>query len=872
MPIIKKTEFIDAQGIIKDQKDIQKAILETANTVKELTKINASLVEQSKKLQTATRNVNKEGSGAEAKTRIDLTKQLDTATAKLVASQTKEAQELAKLRVLTQQQNKVLKDQAKEALNLTNEYEKQSKRLNELRRNVKAKTLEYEKGRKALGLSRKEYKQLRSELKANSKEVINLDKNLKRIDSKFGQSQRFVGQYGNALKGIGTQLLGAAGIVGGVQLLVDGFQKFNETANQVNDITRKLGTNFGIFGSQAKEIAADINAIATTFDEDYNEVLETANSVSKQFGITAQEATRLIEEGFLKGSNNTKEFLSIAGETSTRLADAGISAEQAFAIINRQVTEGIYSDKGTQAIAEAAQRLRENTKAVQDALSPLDESIKKQIEQEIAAGNSFKAVQLVSQALKDSSLTAQEAQTIIADVFGGEGEEAGRRYLELISDIDTNLENVSIQSSDAEQASLNLSKSWNRFVAGVSDSDGIFGKVFARLKNLLAGAINSLTLLIDKLSGGDKAVDRIKNAVERLKQKQDELSKSNDDNSSSLTRNTNATTTNAAAQRKRQAEIEKQNRALEKQIRLQSQRLQSLSKDVQKSEAPEDTDAFFTSIDETLEVEQERGDKILEFQDKLNADRLEREKLYQEALKELSLSTVDEISGIFSEGIQQDAQFKIDAAKQSADREKEILKQQLQDGAITEEQFRQKSEELDKKANRESAKIQRQSSLYQIGVDTAAGIVKALASSAPPANFINAGLIAAQGALQAALVAAKPLPSFKTGVIGFKGKGSDTSDSNTVRISNNESVITAKGTRNAPLALSAINSGLMTDADVIKGGILKNTAPKQYNFDRLLKEQQKTNSLLGNSVSTIDNGEFVKVIYANGQTNIYPKK
>lgn len=60
----------------------------------------------------------------------------------------------------------------------------------------------------------------------------------------------------------------------------------------------------------------------------------------------------------------------------------------------------------------------------------------------------------------------------------------------------------------------------------------------------------------------------------------------------------------------------------------------------------------------------------------------------------------------------------------------------------------------------------------------------------------------------------KPLLGFKDGVIDFKGRGTETSDSNVVSISNRESVITAKGTKNAPKALELINKGLMTDAMV----------------------------------------------------------
>lgn len=89
-------------------------------------------------------------------------------------------------------------------------------------------------------------------------------------------------------------------------------------------------------------------------------------------------------------------------------------------------------------------------------------------------------------------------------------------------------------------------------------------------------------------------------------------------------------------------------------------------------------------------------------------------------------------------------------------------------------------------------------SIFQIGIATAQAIQKQIASSG---NFITAApfvaLIAASAALQTAAVLSQPLPEipkFAKGVIGFKGKGTSTSDENLVMISNNESVMTGKAT------------------------------------------------------------------------------
>jgi len=390
-------------------------------------------------------------------------------------------------------------------------------------KSVKDQTVSYQTVLKNLsGASLKElqkaYKQLYNEtvkLDRSTSEFKNNAANLKKLESAItGVRKEMKGAGESAkgfsfdLKGIGSQLLGAAGIVGGVDMLVTGAKEYIKASKEMADINRKLQTSFELTNDEAHNAAVTIKSVADTFDQDYNEVMIAATTVSKEMGISVNDAAKMIEDGFLKGSNNSGQFLDILKEYPTQFDAAGISADQMFAIINKQVTDGIYSDKGVDAIKEAGLRLRENTKAVQDALAPLDESIRMQIQQEVAAGNSFKAIQLVSKALSDSNLTAQQTQAIIADVFGGAGEDAGLKYLQTLKDIDTNMNNVAIQASSSEQGTLNLSKAWNNLIGSVDGSESVFSRVWGGFKDALAGAINGVWFAIQKIGDlKDKVVE-----------------------------------------------------------------------------------------------------------------------------------------------------------------------------------------------------------------------------------------------------------------------------------------------------------------------------------------------------------------------------
>lgn len=107
-------------------------------------------------------------------------------------------------------------------------------------------------------------------------------------------------------------------------------------------------------------------------------------------------------------------------------------------------------------------------------------------------------------------------------------------------------------------------------------------------------------------------------------------------------------------------------------------------------------------------------------------------------------------------------------------------------------------------------------------------------------------------------VLAKVVGKFKDGVIDFQGKGSETSDSNIVAISNRESVITAKGTKAAPIALKMINEGIVTDSDLlptIASNSAKLAAPKVVNNHVMKIDYDKLGRSVAKYIPRVDASE-----------------
>ena len=145
---------------------------------------------------------------------------------KLIAANSKEAQQLANLRVQQQEQNKVLKQNAKESLGLVNAYDRLTKELREAQ-------LAYKNMAASGRASTKE-------LHAQQQVVQGLDSRVKKIDASVGQFQRNVGNYPRLLgsaSGALKNFAAAFGLIGGIQLFAN---VLRNTFQRIRDFDKEL--------------------------------------------------------------------------------------------------------------------------------------------------------------------------------------------------------------------------------------------------------------------------------------------------------------------------------------------------------------------------------------------------------------------------------------------------------------------------------------------------------------------------------------------------------------------------------------------------------------------------------------------------------
>ncbi len=466
-------------------------IIQIEKNISGLTQEQNKLTTQQEKVNTARKETVAQANKAK-KSLSDLEK----VEKKLADATGQEAEELAKLRLQLAEANKQTKLNAKESLGLVNAYDKLAKETAEAKR--EAKNLGATLGKESL------------EFKAAAKRANDLNQELKDIDSNVGDFQRNVGNYSSALDGVKQgfssvlEFATPAGLaLAGVALAIEGIGALAEIVQETNTQLKETAQLTGLNGQALDDYTAKVRATANVFDQEYKEVLKASNAVSKEFGISGAAAIDLINNGFIQGANINDDYLDQLSEYSTQFKAAGLSAQDFNNVVALGAKEGIFNDKAADTVKEGGLRLREFTKATKDALVPLGQLRNEQIQNAVATGNSFKAIQLVSQGLKEVELTASQTQGIITNVFGGPGEDAGIRFIKLLGDIDTNQKNVLDNLTEQQKRQLKVLEVEQELATAQVKLGEAFkgvGNDFAILgKQLQALGIEGIVAIIDEL-------------------------------------------------------------------------------------------------------------------------------------------------------------------------------------------------------------------------------------------------------------------------------------------------------------------------------------------------------------------------------------
>lgn len=338
------------------------------------------------------------------------------------------------------------------------------------------------------------------------------------ISGSFGDSLQSLGNAGSMLEGLSgigkifqNKWLLGLGAVGAAGAGIGWWVNYNKGLTEATRLTQQFTEKSG---EDLKAYRTEVQAIADFYGKDFKEVLIGANAVSKQFGISAEESLKLIQDGFIAGADANGEFLDTLREYPAYFKEAGISAETFIAITAQAAKSGIYSDKGVDVIKEGNLRIREMTTATASALEGIGISADK-VQEQLRTGQktTFDIIQMVSERLNELPDSASVVGTALADIFGGPGEDAGLQYIRTLKDIKTNLGDVKAETGElgkAQEDMIESQKLLSKELALLFDATGgSFETMSAKIKSSIA------SMTADLLSFVRRGIESVEELSER---------------------------------------------------------------------------------------------------------------------------------------------------------------------------------------------------------------------------------------------------------------------------------------------------------------------------------------------------------------------
>lgn len=255
-----------------------------------------------------------------------------------------------------------------------------------------------------------------------------------------------VKSFGAALMGLmaNPAFLGIAGIAG-VGVAFKWFFDYNQGLAEATRLTHEFT---GLTGDELVSVRNEIQAIADTMGKDYKDTLSTVDALMANYGLTAQQSMKVVEDGFASGADLSGDMLSKIQQYAPTFHDAGISADQMVAIL-QQTRSGIFSDKGLDIITMASKRIREMSTGTRSALEGIGIDVNK-VQDDLASGarSTFDVVQEISTKMKNFGADSQQVGSVLKDVFGRQGADAGIKLIEQLDTMSTSLEEVKKQTGE----------------------------------------------------------------------------------------------------------------------------------------------------------------------------------------------------------------------------------------------------------------------------------------------------------------------------------------------------------------------------------------------------------------------------------------
>lgn len=364
--------------------------------------------------------------------------------------------------------------------------------------------------------TKKALKEVEGELGDTAVSGNSLKDTISALGGQFGISSDAIGVLTTGTIAYTAAIAAAAAAVAAAAKAWADYNSELSSQGQVTTVTT------GLQGTDAEEMTLAARALASTYNVDFREAINAANTLMTQFGTTGDEAIQLLRQG-MQGmiAGDGPKLLSMIQQFAPAFQSAGVSASQLVAIIHN--TEGgIFTDSNMQAIVMGMRQVRNQTKAVSEALEGIGIDSDRMAERlKDGQMNVFDALQQVSVAIEANKDKTEAVGAVMQSVFGRQGAMAGTNLGKAIATLNTNLEETTKQTGKVGEAFDRLAESNLRLekiiaeAAGVKDWQEMEAVVKGRVINAVAALLESVVDLRKVLSdvGGMDVWTNLRNAL-----------------------------------------------------------------------------------------------------------------------------------------------------------------------------------------------------------------------------------------------------------------------------------------------------------------------------------------------------------------------
>jgi hypothetical protein len=507
-------------AVIKDYETLNKKLKETIVTQeliteakKEAKQVENALIEVKKKaiktddqLYKIEKDIHaqQEVTNKTAKQRIIISQEEIKATEKINYLKTRQAQIDAENSLIASELIKKNKEQAKANLGMIDAYKKLEDARNKAQRKLKNEIAQYG--------------ELDDRVKKTRIEFEKLDKSYRNINKIAKDGHMDVGRYGLAIGGVAKNLIGAFGLIGGVQLfasvmrssfkIMKDFEKGMDVLASITGGTKEemkalkeqiqnfggvmgkmelieASTDMARIGYTANQVRQSLNGVvlgASAMGAEVSDVAELSAKAINIFGLKVTDTERVVSTLAVsanKTGTSFDYFKTSLPYASVGARNLGYSIEQLSAFLGILADNGIQASKAGTGLRDIFTDLSVKGMSLDEALDMIAKSTNKDKTAFELFGKTSKDVAIILSnnrgkfdQLTKSISNQEEALKNLADV----------KTDNLAGDIDR------------------MTVAWDEFILSVENGDGVIATFFR-------GITNDITKLIGILKGIDSDID-----------------------------------------------------------------------------------------------------------------------------------------------------------------------------------------------------------------------------------------------------------------------------------------------------------------------------------------------------------------------------